>query len=801
MNQHPWLALPASLLLASAVIGAPAAGDFAAMRGANYVPSYARNDVQTWMDYDPAVIDRELGYAERLKLNTVRVFLQIAVYEHNPQRFLDNFENFLGLCEKHHIRMMPVVFDSCFGEFPDLVKYRDMDWMACPGQNRLGPEHWPAMEKYVHDVVGTHKQDPRIVLWDVMNEPYITSFNKDADKKLIHTFLGRALDMARATGPVQPLSVGWEFWPLAIDPQQHLDQVDVISFHNYTTDLAEAIAKAREGALKPGKPVIINEVVRRPGQTFDYAMRTLRETKIGWCFWELMLGKTEFSRGDNPIQGIIYPDGTCRDAREVAAVMNSSFAEAQQLFPQRRWTVDQAWDWYKKQPWIVGFNYVPSTAANTTEFWSADTFDKETIDRELGWAHGLGFNTCRVFVQYLVWKHDPEGLKHRIDKFLALASKHGLTTTLVLFDDCAFGDPPQTEPFLGKQRDPIPGMILPSWTPSPGYQTLSNKDNWPDLEKYIKDIVGTFRRDQRVLMWDLYNEPSRSLPFAEATFAWARAVNPYQPLTMGPFGGPADISKRQIELSDVISFHYYGNCEGLLGHIASYKQYLRPVINTEWMARLAGSKWETDLPVFKQEGVGCYNWGLVNGRTQAQFSWSDKRGTPEPKVWFHDLFHQDGMPFDPEEHEVIRKTTAEKSINWAAADYTKPRDFTHAHTEDGIKYSDGWTRWTGAGPQKRCLHYAREEGRQAEIRFKGTGIALIHKTGPDCGTARILIDGKPAATAERDTYSAAVDWNRHTVVAQGLPPGEHELSVQVTGRKNTASSDAYVQLVSFEELP
>ena len=178
--------------------------------------------------------------------------------------------------------------------------------------------------------------------------------------------------------------------------------------------------------------------------------------------------------------------------------------------PQGRWTAEQAWTWYRRQPWIVGFNYVPSTACNTTEFWSAKTFDPKTIDRELGWGAGLGFDSCRVFVQYLVWKHDPEGLKKRLAQFLALADRHGLTTTLVLFDDCAFGDPPQTEPYLGKQRDPIPGMIAPSWTPSPGLKAVVDRSAWPDLEKYIKDLVGAFRQDKRVLMWDLYNKPGNT---------------------------------------------------------------------------------------------------------------------------------------------------------------------------------------------------------------------------------------------------------------------------------------------------
>jgi hypothetical protein len=337
--------------------------------------------------------------------------------------------------------------------------------------------------------------------------------------------------------------------------------------------------------------------------------------------------------------------------------------------PSSRWSAEQAWAWYDKQPWGVGFNYVPSTAGNTTEFWAAETFDAKTIDRELGWGAGLGFNSCRVFVQYLVWKHDPDGLKKRLDQFLTLADRHGLTTTLVLFDDCAFGEPPQTEPYLGKQRDPIPGMIAPSWTPSPGLKAVADKAAWPDLEKYVKDVVAMFGQDKRVLMWDLYNEPgnsgmgNKSLPLVEATSAWARAARPSQPLTIGPWGAPEEISRRQIELSDVITFHFYGNYDGLKNQIAAYKKHGRPVINTEWMARLQGSRWDTDLPLFKDERVGCYSWGLVNGRAQFQFAWFHKRGTPEPKVWFHDLFHADGRPYDAKEHEVIRKTTANKGFD------------------------------------------------------------------------------------------------------------------------------------------
>lgn len=334
-----------------------------------------------------------------------------------------------------------------------------------------------------------------------------------------------------------------------------------------------------------------------------------------------------------------------------------------------RWSAEKAWEWYRSRPWMVGCNFVPSTACNTTEFWQAETFDEKTIDRELGWARGLGFNTCRVFVQYLVWRHDREGLKRRMDRFMAIADGLGISTVPVLFDDCSFGNPPQTEPVLGRQRDLTPGIVMPAWTPSPGLKEVADRAAWPDLERYIRDVVGRFAHDRRVAFWDLYNEPGnsvmgdRSLPLVEATFRSARAANPDQPLTVSVWTSDLpNLNKVQVELSDVVSYHAYTNAEGMRAAIARYKEYGRPVICTEWMARLQGGRWDTDLPILKDAGVACYNWGLVNGRTQTQFPWWSKPGSPEPKVWFHDLFHGDGTPYDPVEIAVIQRITGARGI-------------------------------------------------------------------------------------------------------------------------------------------
>ena len=348
----------------------------------------------------------------------------------------------------------------------------------------------------------------------------------------------------------------------------------------------------------------------------------------------------------------------------LATVAQALPGEAQ---PNGRWTTQQAWAWYKEQPWLVGFNYVPSTACNTTEWWQAETFDPETIDRELGWAKGIGFNTTRCFVQYIVWKDEPEGFKKRLERFLTIADKHGITVMPVLFDDCTFGSPPQMDPYLGKQREPIPGMILPSWTPSPGRKLGLDREQRPSLRRYVEDVIRSFGNDRRVVAWDLYNEPMNQAGVGTPdllgdVLSWARQGRPSQPITISVWNGNAAINEVMLAESDVISFHLYGPREQLDERITEMKRLGRPVICTEWMARAMGSRFDTDLPLLKQEKVGCYQWGLVNGRTQAQFPWWNKPGGQvDPNVgWFHDILHNDGTPYRPEEVEAIRRIIAGK---------------------------------------------------------------------------------------------------------------------------------------------
>jgi hypothetical protein len=351
------------------------------------------------------------------------------------------------------------------------------------------------------------------------------------------------------------------------------------------------------------------------------------------------------------------------------------------LHAQKLWTEKQANKWYKKQPWLVGSNYVPFNAINELEMWQAETFDPARIDQELMWAENIGMNTMRVFLHDLLWQQDQEGFKKRLNQFLGLCAKHNIRPILVLFD--SVWDP---NPSLGIQHEPKPGVHNSGWMQSPGGAALQDEKQYPRLEAYVKGVVSTYGKDKRVLCWDIWNEPdnmntnsysdpANKLEIVEKllpkAFAWAREMKPSQPITCGvwkinykDFKGLNAIEKIQLEQSDITSFHSYDDSASFHRAVIFLQKYNRPMICTEYLARGNKSTFETILPIGKKFKIGMINWGFVVGKTQTNLPW-DSWEKPyvnghEPAVWHHEIYYPNGKPYQLSEVEFIKRITSKK---------------------------------------------------------------------------------------------------------------------------------------------
>lgn len=332
---------------------------------------------------------------------------------------------------------------------------------------------------------------------------------------------------------------------------------------------------------------------------------------------------------------------------------------------RERWTQDEAENWYREWGWMRGCDFIPSTAINQLEMWQASTFDTATINKELGYAESIGMNLMRVYLHHLAWQQDKEGFKNRMNTYLSIANKHGIFTIFVFFDDC--WNPVYN---AGKQPAPKTGVHNSGWIRDPGQLLYdSTAALMPVLEAYVKDVLNTFRYDKRIFLWDLYNEPgnsgygNKSMPLLKDIFTWGREVNPDQPLSAGVWDKElTDLNTYQLKTSDVITYHNYEDSAHHQECIDTLKNYDRPLICTEYMARTRKSTFFDIMPLLKDQGIAAINWGLVAGKTNTMYAWdAPMPGGEEPKVWFHDIFRPDGTPYSEKEVNFISSLTGKEN--------------------------------------------------------------------------------------------------------------------------------------------
>lgn len=408
----------------------------------------------------------------------------------------------------------------------------------------------------------------------------------------------------------------------------------------------------------------------------------------------------------------------------VASVFLMGCSQKEQPEKHQRWTIEKANAWYDQYPFLVGGNYVPASAINQLEMWQQDTFDPERIDFELRRASETGMNTMRVFLHDLAWKQDKEGFFSRVDQFLTIADKHGIKPMFVIFDGVW-----NPYPRAGKQPEPVPHVHNSGWVQSPGREILENSEKQDELKEYVQAVVSKYKDDERILIWDLFNEPDnsnagnfgggseepemspeekleRARELLEKTFKWVREINPTQPLTAGVWGEPTwldepdAIEKLSLENSDIISFHSYQGPEETKSMVEGLKKYNRPLMCTEYMARSAGSTFQAILPVFHKNRVAAYNWGLFAGKSQTLYPWDSwtKEYKAEPEPWFHDVFRKDGIPYDNKETRLIKSlsgvpvTVLSKVPDVAKADDRETIEAGLKSHDKALFIRDGWIR-------------------------------------------------------------------------------------------------------------
>ena len=262
------------------------------------------------------------------------------------------------------------------------------------------------------------------------------------------------------------------------------------------------------------------------------------------------------------------------------------------------------------------------------------TYDPRRIDTELGWARLHGLNTVRVFLHDQLWAQDSRGFQTRLAQFVNIASRHRIKPLFVLFDSC--WDP---HPQVGRQHAPTPGVHNSGWVQGPGADRIDDKSYTRTLQDYVTGVMTQFRNDDRVLGWDVWNEPDNPAPqyasvergdklervadLLPQVFTWARAADARQPLTSGVWDGEwADASSRttiqniQLANSDVISFHSYAGPSTFESRIGELTPHGRPILCTEYMARPQGSTVETHLANCQAAQRRCDQLGF-GGRQNA----------------------------------------------------------------------------------------------------------------------------------------------------------------------------------------
>lgn len=348
------------------------------------------------------------------------------------------------------------------------------------------------------------------------------------------------------------------------------------------------------------------------------------------------------------------------------------------------WSKEKVWEWYNQRPWIRGCNFMSSDCANRIDQWQEYGFEQrfETTKRELALAAETGFNSIRIIPELIVWEKEHDGFMERFERYLEEAHKNGISCMVVLGNDCMppkeealkrmhFGEQKVDWGYHGGRKVSQHGVF-----DGAGYSLLDEPEHVEKYYEFVREIVKTYKDDERIIIWDVFNEPgnskrgSMSLPHVKKGFQIIREIDPIQPLTVGLWTCVKDVDKLPeiekfgLDHSDIVSYHNYGPYADNIEIINHLKKLGRPIVNTEWLGRCVGNTVQEMFPLFFLEKIGCYNWGFVAGKYQTYEPWTGMWDNyyqdPEHhswdfEKWLHDLYRPSLNPYNPNEIKLIKK--------------------------------------------------------------------------------------------------------------------------------------------------
>ncbi len=266
------------------------------LRGCNFIPSTAINQLEMWQaeTFDTSTINRELGWASDIGMNTMRVYLHHLAWEIDSAGFKNRMDQYLSIANKHGIRTIFVFFDDCWnpvykaGKQPDPKPgIHNSGWVRDPGDVLYQDTTlFAELEVYVKDVLKRFAHDKRVVMWDLYNEPG----NSGYENRSLN-LLDKVYQWSREVNPDQPLtSAVWDIRLKDLNRYQ-LENSDVISYHNYSNDTLHR--RAIDSLRLLGRPLICSEyMARKHNSTFEKIMPMLKNENIGAINWGLVSGKT-----------------------------------------------------------------------------------------------------------------------------------------------------------------------------------------------------------------------------------------------------------------------------------------------------------------------------------------------------------------------------------------------------------------------------------------------------------------------------------------------------------------------------